>query len=463
MSSGVPRGYTLGLMTAALLGILIVPSKGHYGAAAMVLVFVALGLVLVALVDLVRGRQRQTDGRIVARGFPITIAVFLATAMIDAKLLIGVDRSWWTLRALCVAELALLATYLRDRPLAEGEESRWPAIRFALFAACVALSAIEVFRISPEPDIDVWTVQTAGARALLQGANPFDVVRVPDTTPGRLDNPTPYVYPPFQLFVTIPALLFGGDVRFAMTLGLLLFGVSVRDIAVGARDKLPALPVFVDAPALLVWLSPKVLFVLQQAWIDPVQLGLIAGSTALALRKRTWAAAIGFGLVLAAKQTMFWVAPLAFVAFPGFRARHALAAIAVAALFYLPFALWSWHAFYFANIGFVGGLPPRTDALSFVNFARRALDVRIPPAVAFPFAGAVVAWVVARRRARADVFGTALLITYFFFFTFNKWAFANYYFTLVGFAALGAVLALQHPGLTLSTAASRPATAPRGP
>ena len=419
-----------------MIGILIIPSRGQYRADSMILVFAALGLVMWQLVDLVKGRRRDVREALVFRGVHLVLAVFLVSAIVDAKLLIDVDRSWWTLRTLSIIELVLLATYLHDGPSPASSESRWPAIRVALFGACLALSAIEVVRLSPAPDIDVWTVQTAGAKALLEGQNPFVVVSVRNTTPGVFDS-APYLYPPFQALVTVPALLLG-DVRFAMSSALLLFGVAVRDITLRSGRRLP--PLLVDAPALLVWFSPKVLFILQQAWIDPVQIALIAGSTALALRKRAWAAAIGFGLVLAAKQTMFWVAPLAFVTFPLFRARHALAAIALAASFYLPFALWNWPALYHSTFGFVAGLPPRTDALGFVNWASRAFGVRIPYAIAFPLAAAVVGWVMLRRRARPEVFGTALLITYFVFFTINKWTFANYYFSLLGFAALAAAL-----------------------
>jgi hypothetical protein len=347
------------------------------------------------------------------------------SALVDSKLIIDVDRPWWTLRALSLVELGLLATYRRDaRP-------RWANVRFALFGLCLALSAIEVVRLSPVPAIDVWTVQTEGAQALLHGQDPFEVVRVRDTAPGVLDNPTPYVYPPFQLVATLPFFLLG-DVRYAMITALAVFGFVVRRPGPG-RD-----PLLADAPALVVWLSPKVLFILQQAWIDPVQIALIALACALALRRRAWLSAVVFGFVLAAKQTMFLVAPLAFFAFPIFRLRHAAVALALGVAFHVPFALWDWPALYHANFGFVGGLPPRPDALGFVNWARRALGVHVPYGIAFPLAGAVVGWFVLRRRGRSELFGATLLVTYFVFFTLNKWTFANYYFSLLSFAALGA-------------------------
>jgi hypothetical protein len=333
--------------------------------------------------------------------------------------------------------MALLATYLRA-PSPEG--SRWPTVRFALFGLCLALAFLETVRLSPIPRIDVWTVQTNGVRALLAGQNPFQVVGVVDTAPGVVRDDVPYVYPPLQLFLTTPGYLLG-DVRVTMGTALLVLGTALRDLTLRSGRKLP--PLLVDAPALVVWLSPKLLFIFQQSWVDPVQIALITAGTALAVRRRVWPAAIAFGLVLASKQTMFWVAPLVFVSFPIFRFRHAVVAVCLPVLTYVPFVLWNWPALLHANLGFVAGLPARPDALSFVNWASIAFGVHIPYAIAFPLAGSMVGYVVLRRRAQPHAFGVALLFTYFVFFTLNKWTFANYYFSLLGMAALGAAMALH--------------------
>ena len=438
----LPRAFGIALLASAVLGAVIIPSRGHYRADSMVLVFAALGVVVWLLVDLLRrpspdDARAAVSSRLLLRAIPAVLALFCASALIDARLLIDLDRPWWTLRAITVIELALVASYLAKPPIAS---STWPTIRFALFGLCLTLAMLETLHLSPVPHIDVWTVQTGGARAILEGKNPFEVVHVVDTAPDVVRDDVPYVYPPLQALFTAPGLLVG-DVRVTMGTALLVLGIALRDLALRSGRRLP--PLLVDAPALLVWLSPKVLFVYQQAWIDPVQIALIATATALAVRRRVWLSAIVFGLVLASKQTMFWVAPLAFVAFPIFRVRHAAVAVALAAATYIPFALWNWHALFYANLGFVAGLPSRPDALSFVNWAWIALGVRVPYAIAFPIAATMVGYVVLRRRAEPSVFGIALLVTYFVFFTLNKWTFANYYFSLLGMAALGAALSLH--------------------
>ena len=437
LKATVPWSFALALLASATLGVVIIPSRGHYRPDSMVLVFAALGVVLWLLVDFLRARQTELAATKVERIVLGVLGVFIASAIIDAKLLIGVERSWWTLRSLSIAELALLATYLRA-PSPEG--SRWPTIRFALFGLCLLLAGIETVRLSPIPHIDVWTVQTYGVRALLEGKNPFVAVAVVDTAPEVVRDNVPYVYPPLQVLLTTPGYLLG-DVRVTMGTALLVIGISLRDLTLRSGRKLPAL--ILDAPSLLVWLSPKLLFIFQQSWVDPVQIALISAGTALAVRRRVWPAALVFGLVLASKQTMFWVAPLVFVSFPIFRLRHAALAVCLPIVTYLPFALWNWPALLHANLGFVAGLPARPDALSFVNWAHLALGVHIPYAIAFPLAGSMVGYVVLRRRAQPHVFGVALLFTYFVFFTLNKWTFANYYFSLLGMAALGAAMALH--------------------
>ena len=408
----------------------------------MVLVFAALGVVVWLLVDLVRRRPTEVRSQLVARVVPAVLAVFIASALIDSRLLIDLDRPWWTLRAISLAELVLVATYLRAP---SDSTSRWPTVRFALFGLCLVLAMLTTVRLSPVPRIDVWTVQTGGAQAILDGKNPFEVVHVIDTAPDVVRDDVPYVYPPLQALLTAPGLLFG-DVRFTMGSALLLLGIALRDLVLRSGRRLD--PMLVDAPALLVWLSPKLLFIFQQAWIDPVQIALIASATALAVRRRVWLSAVAFGLVFASKQTMFWVAPLAFVTFPFFRLRHAALAAGLAVATYVPFVLWNWPALFHANLGFVAGLPSRPDALSFVNWAWLALGVRVPYAIAFPLAATMVGYVVLRRRAEPKVFGIALLVTYFVFFTLNKWTFANYYFSLLGLAALGAAMSLhvREPG-----------------
>lgn len=435
MSDRIPRQYVIGLLTAAMLAVVLIPSRGQYRADSMILVFVAMALVLWHARDLASPTTASVAARLAAPGIVVGLASFLVTRMVDQRLIANPATSEMPLRILSAVELPLVLSYLFDGKL--SPTSRWPASRFALLAAASLAFGLTVVHVVPSPTIDVWTVQMEGARALLHGQNPFEVVAMHDTAPGVMRDDVPYVYPPFHLLLTLPAYALG-DVRYAMIVALVVSGIALRTIALRSAGQ--RLPIIVEAPALLLWLAPKVPYILEQAWIDPMQVALIAVACALAVRARYGWAAVMFGCVLAAKQTMFWVAPLAMISFAGFRLRHALVGGAIGVAPYVAFAAWNPRAFWHANVAFVSGLPARPDALSLVNWAKRVLGVAVPYGIAFPLAALVVALVFVRRRRAPEAFGFALLVTYFAFFLFNKWTFANYYFTLMGFAALGAAL-----------------------
>ena len=59
----VPRAFGIALLASAVLGVVIIPSRGHYRADSMVLVFAALGVVVWLLVDSIRRRQTEVRTR----------------------------------------------------------------------------------------------------------------------------------------------------------------------------------------------------------------------------------------------------------------------------------------------------------------------------------------------------------------------------------------------------------------
>jgi hypothetical protein len=343
----------------------------------------------------------------------------------------------WALgRIAQVSWLCLVLTYL-PFVVARIREHTWLRHgRFVLFGAALLLGGYDTIRTSPRPGIDVWTVQQEGAAHFLAGRNPYREVAVRDTGP-RTAADVPYVYPPTQLYLTAPAWKLGDDVRWTMLLAVLVTGFALRQITRRAPLSLPA--ILEDAPALFVWLSPKLFFILEQAWVDPVQLMLVSLTTWAHVARRPVLTAVALGVVVSAKQTMFWMIPLAgFLLW--FTPRQWLIAAAVALASVLPFVVWDFPALRHANLGFLSSLPPRADGLTLVNWASRKFQVVLPgTGLAFLLALLVVGLSIWRRRESTTArFAVAALATYCAFFAFNKWAFANYYFLLMGLAALAA-------------------------
>jgi hypothetical protein len=377
------------------------------------------------------------------------------TALLDPKILAHPHMSLGLLRALEVVSIALVFTYLPF--LNKRSDSQIVRnVRFAAFGAVVVAAGIAIIHISPAPTIDVWDLQMHGAKALLRGENPYVTVAVPDTTPANHPFPyVPYLYAPGTLYAGAIGLLVGGDVRYAMLIALIVTGAALRVISLQPSGAVGSgLPSLVeDAPALFVWLMPPLAFIIELSWIDPVQLLLICLAGAAAMRGRMAVSAAVIGLAVVSKQTMFWLIPLAGFAL-GYRRREWLIVLATVALGLAPFAIGDFHALKHNTVDLLLALSPRDDALCVAVWYKSTFGAPFPTALSTVTAAAVVGMTLLRARVidpfdpkalaqRAALFGCAVALTYFTFFFFAKWAFANYYFLVAGLAALAAATLLR--------------------
>jgi len=420
------------LLGSALAGQAITYARGTYTEAAVLCVVTGL---LVVLHNFARSLQRESralgDAGLVASLLWIALFAMLWTAINDSNIIIYAHRPWVIGKKAQWLSLFLLATYV---PWITGSIREPPVlgwVRFAGFLGLVLLVGIDTIHCSPAPRIDVWGIQMQGAEALRHGKNPYQVVAAQDTGPGTLKDAVPYVYPPTQVYVTLLGWLLG-DVRYSMLGAVLIAALAMRFIT--ARSGLPSFAK--DAPALFLLLTPKLFFILEQAWVDPVQVMFIALGLAAAARWRLVLAAVLFGIAGSSKQTMFWVPALAGFCL-SFRFRHWLVLGVSAVLPLLPFLLWDFKALKYANFDVLNGLPYRADALTLNNWALFNLQFDIPGSVGFILAATVVALSCWKLRGPAQL-GTAVAATYYVFFAFNRWAFANYYFLISGLLALAA-------------------------
>jgi hypothetical protein len=439
----LPSRYGPALLASYLLAISLTFSRGAYSDHALQFIVMACALLgwrfVVALQD-------GESPRVAAPQMVLGVAWIGAFGMVwnawnDPQIVIYADIDWLTGRQMQAAALGLLVTYLPW--LCTGwREPRWVRNgRFALFAAALLAAGFATIKVSPTPSIDVWTVQMHGAEALLHGHNPFTAVAVHDTAPGVVRDNVPYVYPPTQVYLTMAGRL-AGDVRYTMLAAMLIAGICMRDIVRSAKLELPAFAE--DAPVLFFWLAPKLFFILEQSWVDPVQFALIALALNAQVRGYRVLSTVLFGVVFSAKQTMFWVAPLAAFIFR-WRLRDFVLAGAVAVAAILPFLIWDFKALKYANFDFLSGLPARDDALTVTNWAQRKFEITVPGSFPFLLSAVTVGLASWRMRGSAAKFGVALVTTYLFFFAFNKWAFANYYFLTSALAALAAAASCHDP------------------
>jgi hypothetical protein len=455
----LPDDHRWLLAGGSLLGLAVAINHGRWAdlafAALVPGVLIVAWRFYVAMRDRGVPRARAKELRAAPYLILALLAVLPVIALCDGTIIPKPAVTHWVAgRVAQVGFLVLLASYLPFISGRRPEPERLKTARFAGFALLVLVAGLEVIRVSPVPDIDVWTVQKAGAEALLEGKNPYAVVAVPDTDP-ETDFTVPYCYPPFPIYMGTLAPAARGDVRHPLLAALLAAGVAMRFIA--RRRKRPSrqlLPsVLEDSPALFFWLAPPLFMVLDRSWIDPFQIALITLGVAAFVVDRKTLAAVLLGVAISSKQSMFFVYPLAAIILAFDRRRWVIMGIA-ALLPVLPFLAWDFRRLKYANFDFMTGLGARHDGLCFSTWVYNTFHATFPPQITFLASAAVVVAACLRRpldaaqreRYASLGFARALVATYLVFFFFNRWAFANYYFLVIGFASLAAATAVQTLG-----------------
>jgi hypothetical protein len=444
----IPADYVFALLGCAGVGYAVGFNWGNRGPRAFQPLVLAGLLLIWRLVALARKRGATAVTTVASElvWLPLVFLLFVMgwSAYEDPTLLYGV-YAWPMGRNAQLGMCFLMLGYL---PSALGvREPPWLRhLRFAVMTALVIIMGVVAIKASPAPRIDVWVLQQKAVDLLRQGRNPYQELVVNDTGWGVT---MPFVYPPTVIYTGFFGKLLFGDVRYSGLVAIVMTGWAFRSIARRTRLALPALAI--DAPALVFWLQPKLFMVLEQAWIDVIQLGFLSAGIAVFLGRFRLVGVIMMGVAFSSKQTMFWFLPLVFFGL-GFRRRDWIALGATMALLLGPFILWDWRAIKAATTGVHVALTPRRDALAFMAwYYAKYQHWRSTAWIAWSSCLAVVALYGWRLRRSLPGFGLAAAAIYFLFFFFQKWAFANYYYFVDGLAALAAALVLE---------SSRPETAP---
>lgn len=451
----VAFSYGIGLVMLMTAGIY----EGPLAEPALALAVAGLVVLVVLFARLLSGRAMPTvssSARPWLVALLVALAIFPVATWADRRLLIDATGPPVLIHVLQALELALLATYMTGLVRGDVEPPRWRTARFFLFAVFLFAGGASVIALSPTPHIDVWWLQDAAAKALLRGQNPYVDVHVQETA-GEMDVLS-FVYPPTPCYLNAIAYAVGGDVRWGILAAVLLIGTATRILR--RIDPVPSgsmRPAFVeDAPALLVWLSPKTFFYVEQSWNDVYPLALVALALVAHAYRRKFASALLLGLGLSAKQSMIWFVPLAaLLEFDGWQWSAFLGAAAATVV---PFAWADFGAMNRWMIGtYVHHSAPRTDALSLSNFFLRHFGMmpRSTPGLVIAAASALLAWWRAPRTRYAFALTATLAFTAFFIV--NIWMFINAYFFVMAFALLAASADTASSGSKIRT--SRPVLA----
>ena len=328
-----------------------------------------------------------------------------------------------------LAALSVVAGFAMFRGSARS--LKWLQIG-ALVTAHFALG-VWAIRCSPDPTIDVHMFQREAISALHHGTNPYSLTFPSIDDDGTFYGPGVsvrgrlrfgYPYFPLSLLLAMPGQLLAGDHRYAQLVALELAAVLMafsRPTGFGV------------VAAVLFLTTPRIFFVLEQAWTEPFVVFGLAALVFLAVRQ-TAAVPWLFGIFVGLKQYLVLTVPSALLLI---RDRKEVvewllkAAIAGTALM-LPFILWNPHAFWKSVIALQFRQPFRRDALSYLSWWAANGHPQPSSALAFVAASLATGLALWRLPRTAAGFAFAVAVTLFVFFAFNKQAFCNYYFAVIG-------------------------------
>ena len=361
----------------------------------------------------------------------------------------------WAFKVRVVAAGILGVLGVLRSPLIRG-------IRLVLLAGIFCILGYTTVKSYKHPVIDVFMFQTKGAQLFLQGGNPFDPQQVKfpnvypkegadfvygpgvvDFTPtaqspgGTLRHGFPYM--PASLLMVVPGQALGGDIRYSGIVAVLL---SALLMAFARPGRYPALA------ACLFLFTPQVFFIVAQSWTEPLLVFTFSLAMFCACR---WPRALPYalGIFLATKQYTVLLVPLTLLL--AGRTEHPwkdtfvllLKAFIAAAVVTLPFVLWNFHAFRGSVVEWQLVQPFRMDSCSYLVVLAWLLDGwHAPFFTAFLFVIPAIGAVLWREARTPAGFAAGAAFVCMVFFLFNKQAFTNYFYFVIG-AACWAVAAAR--------------------
>lgn len=339
---------------------------------------------------------------------------------------------------LSACAIGLVASYIPEVRTGRPPSGRLARARpYAMLALALALGAW-MLHASPAPRIDVWPIHQQGARALLDGRSPYarGAIATADTFHESQVIDT-YGYPPLNALLTAAAYALTGETRWAALVAIVAGGYLAWLVARRGVEGGSAWPDLLLASFLF---NPRGLFVLEQAWGDPLSLPFLAGFTLAAKSGRRRLAAVLLGLLCSIKQH-FVIYGIVLILTPGIGASGALLALATAAATYAPFVIASPRETWQALVEFHMRGSFRADSLSLAAMiAHRGI---VLPSWAGIVATCLFLAVVPRLPRTQGMLLLASAAAFLVFYVLGRQAFCNYYYVVCQTLLLAAAAASE--------------------
>ena len=350
-----------------------------------------------------------------------------------------IDRLWqfrlWIALAGTFALLSLL--------LPKGV-NRWiKRVVVALVFISILSAGIWIIQGSPHPGIDVFVFQQNSSRALSRLQNPYETT-IPNiykdtrfygadlVKDGMLTIGNPY--PPLSIYFAYIGYALAGDIRYSYLLAILLSGLILLSLN---SDRIGLLITY------LFLFTPRIFLVLKSSWTEPFVVLVVLVVIWCAINKPKWIF-IALGLLLASKQYMLFLLPTFGFLFPIHanvqqKIKSAVITVSVAFLVTAPMAFWNFSAFLW-NVGLMQWNQPfRFDSLSYLVIIANVFGQQFTPYI--PFIALLAAMIISHWFLKPSPIGFAisLALGLMLFFAFNKQAFSNYYFLVIGIMSAAAL------------------------
>jgi hypothetical protein len=377
------------------------------------------------------GQQKEERAR---RALPIvltaTVGMFAAALLFGATPLFRSDIALWILLSALV--LLYLCGIRKEAPSpAQCRRVILPVVMMGFL-----IVSVTTIRSHPNPPIDVFLLQQAGAAALTRFHDPY-LATIPDiygpSSPFYIamtnNGHTLYGlgYPPLIALLNLPSYWLAGDVRYGQVIALLL--------AAGLIAFMQSSWISLCAAVLLL-INPFSQMMIQFGWIEPTLIFLLCLTLSAAFRYPR-AVPYLFGLFVCAKQPNLAVFPLGLILIDGpWEWKRVVTffgkALAVIVAINLPFYLWNREAFVISLLTVQLRVPLRTDLISYAAFfARRGWFV-FPTWVAFLYLPAGILLGLWKAPRSAAGFAAAVALLFMPFFALSKQGSPNYYFLELG-------------------------------
>lgn len=305
-------------------------------------------------------------------------------------------------------------------------------VKIFFFATILAAFVLRVSvpLVSPTPTIDVFVVLQESLKNLIHGENPY-LTQISDVYRGAANfgyDIVGYYYPPATLYALLIGYVLFEDARYTLILAealtaALLWTVGRRHLSLRATQLLLLLFLF----------QPRSLFVLEQAWIEPLLLLAFALFLWCHEQGKRGQAALAYGYLLSLKQnTMFFALQWLFLER---RWQNIILAIAITLSTIVPFLLIMspqafWHALTFIHTT----AEFRSDSLSLSTPLYHLFGIALPKVTGLLAAGVatLVAAILSHGRMNLREYLFAISLTMFTMFLFGSQAYANYYYLVSG-------------------------------